>query len=152
MRNLGCLLATVALLVACGPTEELGPDAGEEVDASLDNALVEGEWAVSMQVTGCSEDGGGEFTWQAPSFDVEVESDGDIVTTCAGCETISVTVGSLQNLHVELTQIYNGGSRLTITIDATDDGITAHASAHFVTESGSCDATDADADVTRRRE
>lgn len=143
-------MLAAALLVACGPAEEIGPDAGDVDAASLDNASVEGDWTVKMTVVGCGES---DLIWLVPSFDVEVESDGDVVALCPDCTAITASVPTLDSMIVTLTHNYNNYPA-TVTINATDDGSTAHASARLYVPTANtvCDATDPDADITRRRE
>lgn len=144
------MLATVALLVACGPAEEIGPDAGEEVDASLDGAFIEGQWFVTVHITGCD-----ATEWTVPSFDIEVESDGDVVTTCVDCTAIDVTVTDTETMHADVAKELTADTVVYVNIDGFDDGATATASAHLEVRNSSgtiCATDDPAATVTRVRE
>lgn len=156
VKRMGKTIIVLVLLAsaACGPSlpVEVEPDA-MEVDASLDNAIVEGTWSIVMNIDteSCTLTW---TTWTVPTFDIEVESDGDVIVGSADSDvqTISASVESLQSLHVEISQRYSGEFMATVTIDAEDDGSVAHATAHLVTASGSCDVVDPNALVERARE
>jgi len=144
--------AIVLVFTACGPTEAAPeqPDA-MEVDASLDNAIVEGQWFVNVTVTGCQ-----TTAYDLPAFDVEVESDGDVTATCPECATITANVLTTESVHVELTKQIgdqdNPDWKAIASIDATDDGVTAAASVQLAFATTECETFDPAATVVRVRE
>jgi len=152
MKLSGVLLLVATVLGACAGDGggSIGPDAMEP-DATLDNATVEGQWNVTVHLDG----GNCGSEWVVPTFDIEVESDGDVVATCAECTVVDVVVVDPQTMHADVEKELSADTRVFVSIDGHDDGVTATASAHLELRNSSgtpCNVDDPAATVTRVRE